>query len=463
MGDEWDADAFGIFRAWLAGALRWTDFFAAHNEHRIALTRIADLVLLIAHDRWNLWWEMSLGAALYAGCAVALFQLFVRVLAPSARAGWLLGLAVLFAATVGWQNALWGFQTHVYFASILTIIAISGMLGGIALTPRWWIGWSAALLALFSDGSGGFAAIAILAIGLLDLFAAPGARHTRGFALGLIAGIVVVGVVLRVDVADHAPLKARNFAQFYVVFARSLGWPLIDSTWSWFVVQAPVLWLAFDVARRRVRPDRIERCALALAIVVVLHAAAIAYGRGAGMIQVRLLSRYQDPFLLGAAANLFILLRYGAAHRMGRIAALGWTGIMLVGLMSITIDDFSLRLPDKLLENQANLAMVREYLDRPDPTIFGRDPFLRGPHPTASSITRVLDHPQLRRILPGELLGEPVKQPWFVQHARLIAVGSALPFLAALFALARSRDWGQADNVRPSEARSLRTDPPAIR
>jgi hypothetical protein len=150
-------------------------------------------------------------------------------------------------------------------------------------------------------------------------------------------------------------------------------------------------------------------------------------------------------------------------HRIGRIAALGWTGIMLVGLMSITIDNFSLRLPYKLLENQANLAMVREYLDRPDPTIFGRDPFLRGPHPSASSITRVLDHPQLRRILPGELFGEPVQQPWFVEHARLVAAGSVLPFLAALFALAQSRDRGTAYNARPGEAQSLRTDPPAIR
>ena len=133
---------------------------------------------------------------------------------------------------------------------------------------------------------------------------------------------------------------------------------------------------------------------------------------------------------------------------------------MLVGLMSITVDNFSLRLPFRLLENQANLAMVREYSDRNDPAIFGRDPFFKGPHPRASSIIRVLDDPQLRRILPGELLGEPVVHPWFMEHARPVAGCSAILFLAALLALARSRDRGKAGHAGPGEARSLRTDPP---
>jgi len=473
IGDEWDADAFGIFRAWLNSTLRWSDLFAAHNEHRIALTRISNLSLLIVEGRWNLWSEMMLGAALHAGCAAALFRLLANALSPSSRCGMLVGIAVLFASTAGWQNALWGFQTQVYFANLLTVVAIGGMLGSKPLKPIWWIGWSAALLALFSNGSGVFAVVAILAVALLDMVTArrrpqpkmegaalprlpsrdpelverasaplselaetvvrPSGNSSRAAtALATIAVLVVLGFALRVDVPFHAPLKARNFAEFYAVFARSLAWPQIDSAWLWPIVQAPVLWLTVDLIRRRSRPDSFERFTLALAIVAMLHAAAIAYSRGAGLIEARPLSRYQDPFLLGAAANLFILLRYGSTHRASRIAALGWIGVVLAGLMSITTSNFSLHLPYKSMQDRANLAMVRDYLDHHDPAVFARDPYFPGPHPEASSVIRVLDNPQLRSILPSELLGRPSAQPWLIEHALIFAGCGVMLLLAVL-------------------------------
>jgi hypothetical protein len=87
------------------------------------------------------------------------------------------------------------------------------------------------------------------------------------------------------------------------------------------------------------------------------------------------------------------------------------------------------------MQDRANLAMVREYLDHRDPSVFVRDPFFNGPHPNPSSVIRVLDEPQLRKILPSELLDGPSAQPWLVENGRLIAVCGAILLLTALLAL----------------------------
>ena len=48
--DQWDAEAIGLYWPWLNGTIHWQDLFRAHNEHRIFLTRAADLALFVAVD-----------------------------------------------------------------------------------------------------------------------------------------------------------------------------------------------------------------------------------------------------------------------------------------------------------------------------------------------------------------------------------------------------------------------------
>ena len=74
--DEWGAEGLDLYRPWLTGTLRWSDLFAAHNEHRIALTRLADLALFMAQGRWNVWSELILNAVLHASTAAALSAIF---------------------------------------------------------------------------------------------------------------------------------------------------------------------------------------------------------------------------------------------------------------------------------------------------------------------------------------------------------------------------------------------------
>src|SRR6478735_4239191 len=56
--DQWDAEALGLYEPWLSGQLHWPDLLRAHNEHRIVLTRLADLALFAGLGAWNSWAQL---------------------------------------------------------------------------------------------------------------------------------------------------------------------------------------------------------------------------------------------------------------------------------------------------------------------------------------------------------------------------------------------------------------------
>jgi hypothetical protein len=53
--DQWGAEGLALYRPWLTKTFDWTFLFAAHNEHRIALTRLTDLALFAATGKWLTW------------------------------------------------------------------------------------------------------------------------------------------------------------------------------------------------------------------------------------------------------------------------------------------------------------------------------------------------------------------------------------------------------------------------
>lgn len=395
--DQWDAEATALYLPWQRGELRWTDLFAAHNEHRVVLTRLADLALLALRGGWDVWGQLLLNAALHAATAAALLAVFHRAVDRHARPAFATALVALFLLPAGWQNALWGFQSQVYFSNALAVAAAAGL-----AAPGWrpWCaGCVAALLALGGNASGVFAAAAALVV------LAPEARHsaTARLRLALLAAVVAAGLAFTGKVPAHAALHVHSAAQFFAVFARALAWPWVNQPWLGLVVPLPLLVLAWR-RRRTGAADVAERAAFMLGLVALLHAAAIAWSRGAGLIDARPLSRYQDPLLLGVAAQLFALFRlWRELPAPARLAGLCWSGLMLAGAVHLSTTNLTVHAPFRRMQDQASLGMIRNYFATHDPRALDPQPPLIGPHPQPETVRRLLDDPQLVALLPEAL------------------------------------------------------------
>jgi len=327
---------------------------------------------------------------------------------------------------------------------LLTVLALGWLLTAKPLSSRWWFGWFCALLALGAVGSGVLAATtatAIIAAALIMSFVTRSPiedsvdKASNVWGLFLIGAIILLGVLLQVKVPQHEPLRAHSLMQFGAVFLRCLSWPWVNSGWLWIVTQAPLLYFLGSCIRRRSPTTAHERLILGLGLLAGLHAAAVAYSRGAGLLDARPLSRYQDPLLLGVAANLMVSLQFIPLHRVGRIAGLLWSGVLLAGLIELTTTNLSLNLPFKRAQDNASLTQIRAYLATHDATIFTRDPAVTGPHPDPAIVRRVLDDPLFRPILPEEFTDVSVPVP------RLIDFGPWLALLSGLSLLGVSINW----------------------
>jgi hypothetical protein len=446
--DQWDAEALSLYRPWLTDSLRWMELFAAHNEHRIVLTRLADLVLLECAGSWNPWWQMLLNAALHALSATALFLVMRPSLKDSAHPTALAGLALLFAVPTGWQNALWGFQSQVYFGNLLALLALAGLAAGPPFYLRWWLGWLSGLLAFFANGAGLLVAIAALPVVALSLgFRGAPTRHTL-IPLLVVLALLPVGWMLHADIPHHDYLRAKDWSGFLTVALHGLSWPWVNSLWAWLPLQAPAVWLMMVLIKTRRRPDASERFLLGLAFWAMLQAAAIAWSRGAGLPDGRPLSRYQDPLLLGAAASFLILVRLITQHPRARIAGLLWGGCLLAGLLTLSTHVLTLNLPFKRQQDATGLAQIHAYLATRDSRVFVHAPGAAPLHPNSVVVQQVLDDPVLRPVLPVGFFDPTARPPAIVIHAPwltlLALAGLLIPLGLRAVSGSRRRNRDQA-------------------
>ncbi|HEY4246038.1 MAG TPA: hypothetical protein VGM64_04225 [Lacunisphaera sp.] len=453
--DQWDAEAIGLYAPWMNGSFHWADLFKAHNEHRIALTRLADLVLFTAYHGWNPWAQVLLNALLHAGTAVLLAAIFWPDLASQRRVVLVAGIAVLFTSACGWQNALYGFQSQVYFANLLDVIAIAGLCGSRPFCWRWWIGLLSGGLAFFSNAGGILAAVAAVAVGLISL--GENRRQTGSWlALGLIAAVVALASSAGGSAPQHAAFHSESIINFLAVFAHCLAWPWINDGLFFLVMQLPLVWLVLARWREKNPLTPMERCALALGLFGFLQAAAIAYSRGGVLPGFRPLSRYQDPLLLGVVGQLVaMIILFSSRARFIRIAGLVWCAVAMAGLITLTETNFTVHLPFKRAQDRANLAIVRTYAATHDPAAFTSDPDFSGPHPNPRVVQKVIDDPSLRSTLPAEILApastDIASLPWCIRHSAGLTATSALLLLCAL-GLSLRRKSNRPDPAMPAQA-----------
>ncbi len=343
--DQWDAEAVETLIPWFTHDHFLTHLFTPHNEHRVVLTKLQALALVLLNGQWDARLEAVTNAALHAALAAAFWLLTLRVLTAASSeqriassehhavesprssthypllatryflppALFLLTLA-LFALPLAWQNVLGGFHSQQYwlvglsFATIVTLPFVR------SFSPAWWIGAVSSFLALGSMGSGFLAAVAVVIVIVFRLFHRDTSLRASWPALTLAAGATALGILTRTEVAWHADMKAKTLYDFVFTIVHSLQWPWRDHDWAALVLWLPWLLLAVQIVRSPASPtlplspssaSAAPQTILALGGWVLLQLAATAYARGIGADYPA--SRYMDTLILGVLANALAL------------------------------------------------------------------------------------------------------------------------------------------------------------
>ncbi|MBI5426149.1 MAG: hypothetical protein HZA32_18910 [Opitutae bacterium] len=413
MWDQWDAEGITVFVPWAKGGLTLEHLIRPHNEHRVALTRLLGMAELAVNGQWDARLQCVVNAFLHAGLAIALWGFARRLLGASGSAVGFVLAAALIGLPISWQNVISGFHSQQYFLLLLSFSAIVLLPTSAPGTARWWLGGVAGLLALFSMASGLLAAVAVVAVALLQSWRGSRPLRSQGPSLVLCAALIAAGAALHVHYVGHDPLKARDLSEFFRYTLHSLEWPL-ESPWAAALLWAPLVGLAARLAQRATEDPRSDALVLfALGGWTLAQILASAYARGAGADYPA--SRYMDTLALGLAVNglasAWLVQRCVRGWRFAAVALLvAWSATAGWGVYRLTRANYVNDLPatrDYYARCEAN---TRAYLATGDPSHLRGEDF---PYPNANNFRERIDQPALRAIMPAS-----VRPPLRLQTAR---------------------------------------------
>jgi hypothetical protein len=444
--DQW-AEPFDVYLPYLSHTLSFERLVLFHNEHRLLLTRLTALILLIFNGTWDPILQMLVGAVVHVAAIGFLLVALGRILKLTPLI-FLLSFALLFyAVPFDWDNTLSGFQIQFYFLLLLSALSLLLLARAEGWSAEWLVGTLLATLGYFSVASGALILPAAIALALVQMALGrrKGAREFAGLALHAAIAIIILHDLLAYAARGTTDASLR---QLFSSLMISASWPIAARSWPVVLqivpaalVYAPVLILTARTFRQR--PELSDRrwFYIALGCWLALQLIALSFGRTGGTIQ----SRYTDIFLIGVILNfaaLLFLLTVDEPRKLLRCGAAIWIFAVLLGAgqkaVVNVIDEVSFR----YASGQRQTENVKRFLATDDFAALDNKPTFDIPFTDAGLLRDTLRNPTLRAILPAELTGvqqhHRMRNMVLSQGPMLIPLGLALLMIVALFWVSRS-------------------------
>lgn len=425
--DQWDAEAMEAFLPWFQRDNFLQHLFHPHNEHRVILTKLHNLALVLLNGQWDSRLEAVTNAVLHAALATAFWLLGLRFLfsspslpvSPSPRLRVFLSAALflltfaLHGLPLAWQNVLGGFHSQQYWLLLLSFAALVTLPFARAFSARWWLGAVSGFLALGSMGSGFLAAaivILVLALRLVRRETTPRAAAPT-FVLCLV--LIAIGILTRHEVPWHAEMKAKSVHDFAFSIIHSLQWPWRERHWAAPILWLPWLLLSIHLLRRPAsshptpHASHLPQAAFGLGAWVLLQLVATAYARGAGAGYPA--SRYMDTLVVGILANALCLVHLltrplsqssNFKSQLLRLLAVAWLLTTVFGIRHLLRDIVQWEIADAKKYYLGAESNLRRFLATGDRVHLAQKDI---PYPDATALGDRLTHPLLRPLMPVPL------------------------------------------------------------
>lgn len=400
--DQWSAEGEQLYKAWLDGGFGARDLFAAHNEHRIVVTRIWSLILLKVNSGiWDPLLQMKANIWLHVSAMLLLLGLLTRSLGCKQKWFLVMVSAAIISIPYAWENTLAGFQSQFYFVLIFSILFLWSMSTSHSYSLRWWCGLLFGILSVLSMASGSIALISGVLLLLLRKYTDKMA-NIRSSSIALIILMTILAVYITPTVPGHAVLKAQSLQQYFSSLFSVLSWP-VKNQWGFFIIQMPSMLYVGRLFHKSCHGKNVNYFVIALLLWVWGQYASMAYGRAV----ISLSSRYLDVFAVGIILNAYFVVSMFSSSREER----NFQKLALAGLWVITIFA-SFAISSGELRNDLNIKRtqgisqeknVKAYLCTGDYSHLLNKPFQDIPFPDPAFLKKILDDNAVRSILPPNI------------------------------------------------------------
>jgi hypothetical protein len=407
--DQWDAEASLLYRPWLEGTLTIDHLFSGHNEHRILLTRLVNLILFELNDHvWDPILQMQVNAGLHVITLCTLIYFISGALNNQARRVLIIFSAIIFSIPYAWENTLVGFQSPFYFLLLCCFIFLWSIVRYKPYTSMWYLGFLFGLLGIFSIASGVVALFTGIVLLTLKSFYNKTNSKPPIFAILTLLAIVICVIALTPNLPYSASPNNHSFRQFFHAFTIAASWP--TSTGGWIIIQLPItsFMARFFVVNREKSTS--HWFILALGIWLFGQIFILAFGRA----EVITSSRYLDILAIGLILNFTcILLLLSDTKLVSKKIYYLMSGCWI---MFVVLNFGSLRtnirydLEHKAQQSLAQEQNVRAYIISHDSSYLVDKPIMELPYPDPSRLKALLDEPTIAKILPENIALSNVRE-----------------------------------------------------
>ena len=397
--DQWGAEGTAIYKALIEGSYDWNHLWTAHNEHRIALTRLWAIALFeLNQQQWDVRVQ-CLANSLIVAVSTGLFAWYLQRRIPALRAALLCLLLVLAGALpFSWENTIAGFQNAFFFLMLLNLLLLWTAAHRPATPTTFVILCLLALLTVFTLATG----ILTLLAGVVVLALRAVCRRNSWLAMTVLMlpllGVLIIAAPHIPQLDYHAPLKAQGLLELARAFAVTTSWPFLPPAALLFAL--PFVFFLWRVLQRR-ESDPVDLFFIGLFVWSALTALATAHSRGHGLQIVP--SRYTDLLALGSIAYAYFALRFPDGGmflgpwptRLLRAAvpALVGTGFVLQSVLYIPF------LLDRHFLTRIETINVRAFVEGDALALTDKPPFYI-PFPDATGLANALSDTTVRNVLP---------------------------------------------------------------
>ena len=399
--DEWETDAVDLLIPLRGRFLDWQALFIPQGEHRILVTRLINLASSICNREWDPRVGMTLGALFYA---VSVALLSAAVLKAGPRLGPLAAVTLVAWSSFPFDvaNLYWGDQSQMYVLNLLAVctlaIAVSEQVDPLTLVG----GAGAAVISLFTMGSGFIAPAIAAGICLVRWRTDPERRLAIGLLGGFFLVAAIVGLWLLREAPFYAPSYARTWARFWPAFVSRASWPF-PSHLGWAVLLwIPWLTVSVNLLLSR-RPSVLDWLAIGLGAWALINALGLAHGRPEDKAPFN--SKYYTSMSLGIAASILSTSAISTRWPRRRL----WLAVCLVASLATVaaLEPIAVQgLQESKDQHAARLAnenLVRPFLATGDPSHLLATPYWQLPDWNGAELVEVLRSPLLQPWLPAVL------------------------------------------------------------
>jgi len=408
--DQWDSEA-QLYIKWLEKTLTLEDLIKPHVQHRFALSRVLRILLFEVSGGWS-----PLGNMIFQSLFVPLiFLIFFTFLKDRLRATWrkilFYGISgLIFIFPLYWQAILLGFQSHIYFSLIFSLLIIKLSVAPPRVSSLLWF-TAIGFINSFTSASSLIPLIVSLIVQLISLIGFKQWKSRLTFwMIGVNLLLIILNALLMVRPENHEQYGAQGAWDLMYLSLTAFSWPVeylgIISIWIIPIIIALIAHKVWRIQGLKsliscVYRDRSNLAIFAFLLWLMLSVVSIAYARGHYALFV---SRYMNiyGFTLFVPLLLYLLffddvLRLDLGKVFSRVLMAIYF-LLLIGLTKEMAQEIQ-----RCLEYKKDMDIIKENLitamQQESPNYLYEKKKLKhtyGAHPNPGMVYEIMHHSSLR-------------------------------------------------------------------